>query len=297
MSSIKFTGIFPAIVTPFCEDNKTVNTDVARVIVNKQISDGASGFYVLGGTGEGFVMEREQREIMCQTVVDEVRGRVPVITHIASANLNDAIELAKHAEACGADAIAAIPPTLFHYGDNEIYNYYKKLANNVHIPLIIYYHPNAQKNMSANLISRIFEIDNVTGVKWSSYDLFELMKLQDITQGEINTLIGDEEILLPALAAGADAGVGATYNILLKEFVSLYQDFKANKLDQALATQIRINKVISLICDYEIIPGVKLAMRISGLDVGNATFPLKQYTKEEEARFEADMYAVGWPFH
>ena len=242
-------------------------------------------------------MDREQREIMCHTVIDEVKGRVPVITHIASANLSDAIDLAKYAEVHGADAIAAIPPTLFHYGNDEIYNYYKKLASSVHIPLIIYYHPNAQKNISADLISRIYEIDNVTGVKWSSYDLFELMKLRDMTQGDINILIGDEEILLPALAAGADAGVGATYNILLKQFVQLYQDFKSNRLDHALKTQIKVNRVIDLICKYEIIPSVKLAMRLSGIDVGDATFPFKQYTKEEEARFEADMHAAGWPFN
>ena len=297
MSSIKFKGIIPALVTPFCEDNKTVNVDAAKAVVERQLGEGAMGFYILGGTGEGFVMGREQREVMCDTVVEAVKGRVPVINHIAAANLNEAIELAKHAEKSGVDAIAAIPPTLFHYGDEEIYNYYKKLADSVHIPLIIYYFPNAQKIMTPKLISHIYEIDNVTGVKWSSLDLFEMMKLKDMTHGEMNIINGGDEILLPALAAGADAGVGSTYNVLLRDFVSIYNDFRNNKLDKALETQLKINRVINLLCEREIIPSVKLAMKLSGIDVGTATFPMKQFTKEEEELFERDIRALGWPFN
>ena len=121
-------------------------------------------------------------------------------------NFDEAIELSKHAEATGADAIAAIPPTFFHYSENDIYNYYKDLASAVNIPVIIYYHPSAQKDMSAKLIARIFEIDNVTGVKWSSTDMFEMMKLKDITHGDMNIICGPDELLLCGFAAGADAG-------------------------------------------------------------------------------------------
>lgn len=297
MSNIKFTGIISALVTPFCSDNKTINTDVTRTLLDKQIEDGASGFYILGGTGEGFVMAKEERKIMCETVVNHVAGRVPVINHIASANLNEAIELAKHAEKAGVDAIAAIPPTLFHYRDEDIYNYYKKLAESVHIPVMIYYFPAAQEIMTANLISHIFEIDNVTGVKWSSDDLFEMMKLKDMTNGDMNIISGGDEILLSAFAAGADAGIGSTFNVLLKDFVSIYNDFKNKELDRALATQLKINKVIDLLLNRELIPSVKLALKFTGFDVGTATYPFKQFTKAEEESFEKEIRALGWPFN
>ena len=296
MSNVKFEGILSAIVTPFCEDNKTVNTSAAKALIDRQLSEGARGFYVLGGTGEGFMMAREEREIMCQTVIDHVAGRVPVIAHVAAANLEEAIALAGHAERAGATAIAAIPPTLFSYSDDDIYNYYKAIAESVHLPVIVYYFPGAQAYMSAKLITRIFEIDNVTGVKWSSNDLYEMMKVKDMTHGEMNIISGGDEILLSAFAAGADAGIGSTFNVMMKDFVSIYDDFKAGNFERALETQLKVNRVLDLLVERELIPAVKLAIKFTGIDVGTAKYPFKQFTKEEEASLEAELRALGWPF-
>ena len=297
MKGVKYTGILSALPTPFCTDGKTVDTYSAERLIDKQIEDGVRGFYVLGGTGEGFVMGREEREVMCNTVVRHVGGRVPVINHIASSNLDEAIELARHAERAGVDAIAAIPPTLFGYRDEDIFNYYKRLAAAVHIPLIVYYFPGAQQFMSSELIARVFEIDNVTGVKWSSNDIFEMMRLKDLTQGEMNIISGGDEILLPAFVAGADAGIGSTFNVMIPEFVSLYNDFVNKNLDRALQTQLKINRVIDVLLKHELIPSVKYALKLMGYDVGNARAPMKRFTKEEAMAFENDMRRAGWPFN
>ena len=296
MDNLKYTGIISPIPTPFCEDNKSIDVSATEMLIDKQISDGARGFYILGGTGEGFVMQREEREIMCHTVVEHVRGRVPVINHIASSNLCEAIELAKHAERAGADAIAAIPPTLFGYRDEDIYNYYKALAASVHIPVIVYYFPGAQAIMSAELIAHIFEIDNVTGVKWSSSDLFEMMRLRDLTKGEMNIISGGDEILLSAFAAGADAGIGSTFNLLMPEFVSIYNDFTDKNLERALQTQLKVNRVIEVLIKHELIPSIKYGLELMGFGVGSATYPFKQFTEEEKRAFKEEIFATGWPF-
>ena len=88
----------PALVTPFCEDNKTINVDATKKILDLHLSQGANGFYILGGTGEGLVMGRQEREIMCETVVRHIGGRKPIINHIAAMNFREAVELAKQAE-------------------------------------------------------------------------------------------------------------------------------------------------------------------------------------------------------
>ena len=95
MKNIKFEGIMPAIITPFNEDNKTINVQAAKDIIDWQLGQGADGFYVLGATGEGVLMGREEREIMCETAVKHVAGRKPIICHIASINFLEAVELAK----------------------------------------------------------------------------------------------------------------------------------------------------------------------------------------------------------
>ena len=296
MPNFKITGALPALVTPLCADNKTINTEVARDLIDLHISQGASGFYVLGGTGEGLVLNREQREVMCEAAISHVDKRLPVIIHIAAMNLAEAIELAKHAERMGADAISAVPPCFFSYDDNDLCAYYKALASAVHIPLIIYYHPGAQKVMSPELITRIFEIDNVTGVKWSSGDLYGMIRLKDMTQGDLNIINGPDELFAMGLMAGSDAGIGTSYNVMLPEFVEIYNAFKRGDFERAHEVQKKVNRVIVPINKYEIIPMVKLCCELMGYPVGNATFPMKHYTQAEKDAITAELFALGFPF-
>jgi len=294
--NFKLEGILPALITPFCEDGVTINEDSVKKLVDLHIKQGAEGFYIIGGTGEGIVLSREQREIMCEYAVKHIGGRKTVINHVAAVNFNEAIELAKHAEKNGVDAIAAIPPVFFSYTEEDIYNYYKRLADAVSIPLIIYYHPSAQPKMSVELLARIFEIDNVTGVKWSSTNFFEMMKLKEKTHGEMNIINGPDELLVSGLAAGADAGIGSTYNIMLPQFIEVYKNFKSGNMEKAMEIQRKINNVITAILKNDLIPAVKYAVNLMGIDAGNAVFPMKQYNAEDKKALERDLADAGWPF-
>ena len=298
MKNVKFEGIIPAFVTPFNEDNKTINVESAKKLIDLHLEQGANGFYILGGTGEGLVMAREEREAMCEIAVKYVNGRKPVINHVGAKNMEETVALAKHAEKVGADAVASVPPSFFYYREDDLFNYYKKLAESVSIPVIIYYHPAAQKDMSAKLIAKIFEIDNVTGVKWSSNNFFELMKLKDMTHGEMNIINGPDELLVSGLAAGADAGIGSTYNVMLPEFVKIYEHFKKGELDKALEMQLKVNRVISAMIAQSVVPAVKHAVNLMGINVGTATYPLNQITDEKTVKeYEAALKEAGWPFN
>ncbi len=296
MKNIKFEGIMPAIITPFDEDNKTINVQAAKDVIDWQLGQGADGFYVLGATGEGVLMGREEREVMCEAAVKHTAGRKPIICHIASINFLEAVELAKHAEKVGADALAAVPPFYFGYSDEQIFNYYKKLAGSVNIPVIIYYHPAAQANMRPELIAKIFEIDNITGVKWSSGDYYSMLRLKDMTHGEMNIINGPDETLLLGLTSGADAGVGATYNCMLPEYIRLYKAFKAGDLDKAREHQFNVNRVIGVMLKYGVIPSAKAGVEMQGIKVGDAKFPMPAFDAETRANFERDMKAAGIPF-
>lgn len=290
----KFEGILPALVTPLENDNVTVKKDAVKKLVDMHLDRGANGFYIIGGTGESIVLNREQREAMCEYCVEAVAGRKPVINHIAAVNMPETIELAKHAERSGCDAIAAIPPVFFKYSEDDLFNYYKKIADSVSIPVMIYYHPAAQSSMTADLIARIFEIDNVTGVKWSSNNYYEMMKLKDKTHGEMNIINGPDELLVSGLAAGADAGIGSTYNVMLPEFVKIYNCYKNGNMPEALATQIKVNRVIDLLIKNMLIPSVKYAVGLMGIDVGNATFPMKQNELGADTALEQGLKDLGW---
>ncbi len=293
--NFKISGILPAIVTPLEADNRTVNEAVTRELTEYFLDRGANGFYILGGTGEGILLDINQRMRMCEIMVDQVKGRKPVIDHIAAINITDAIALAKHAEKAGADAIASIPPTNAYFEEEDLYQYYKALASNVTIPVIIYYTPSSVP-MSVKLLTRIFQIDNVVGVKWSTYNYFELMHLKDVTNGEMLVINGPDEMIINGLASGADAGVGATYNVMLPEYVALYNEFKAGNIDRAREIQYKINRAIRPLIKYELIPSIKCALNHRGFKVGQATFPMRQYDDKMEAALLEELTAAGWPF-
>ncbi len=297
MKGVKFTGIMPALLTPFCEDNKTINEEAAKQLIERHIADGANGFYILGGTGEGLLMAREERETMCEIAVKAVNKRVPVICHVASINMNEMCELAKHAERAGADAIAAVPPiSVFSYNGDDIYNYYKRLAASTNLPVIVYYQPSANGNINAKLTTRIFEIDNVTGVKWSAYNYYEMMKVKQITHGDMNVINGPDEMLINGLMSGADAGVGATYNCMMPWFVEIYNKFQAGDIEGARAVQYKANAVIDVLIEHNVIPALKAVVDMQGIKVGQATFPLHQYDAAEQEIIKAKMLPLGIKF-
>lgn len=297
MKGVKFTGIMPALLTPFQEDNKSIHVEAAKKLIENHLADGADGFYILGGTGEGLVMARPEREQMCELVIETVAKRKPVICHVASINMNETCELAKHAERAGADAVASVPPvSVFSYGPDDIYNYYKRLASSVNIPVIVYYQPAANPNINANLMTKIFEIDNVTGVKWSSYNFYELMKLRNNTHGEINVINGPDEMLISGLMAGADAGVGATYNSMLPWFVEIYKEFRAGNLEKAREVQAKANAVIDVMLEVGVLPSIKAIATLQGIPAGQCTFPMKQYDEKYLAMIKERMAPLGIKF-
>ena len=293
---MKFCGVMPALVSPLEADNKSINTKVAKELIEFHLGQGADGFYVLGGTGEGLLIEEKERMIMCEAAVDAVSRRKPVIIHVAAMNTEETIRLAKHAEKTGADAISAVPPFYFAYDVDDIYNYYKRLAESVNIPLIIYNHPSAGGGLNAKDIARMFEIDNITGVKWSVNDYYGMLALKDLTHGEMNIINGPDEMLISGLAAGADAGIGTTYNVMLPQYKEIYKLFKEGKHEEARAVQHKVNAIVNCIIANRVIPATKYMCKMMGFDVGEARFPQRQMAGEHGKKLEAELKVLGWPF-
>ena len=291
---MKIKGILPAIVTPFEKDNRTVNEQVFRELLEFDIQKGADGFYVLGATGEGILMDKSERIRGCEIAVDQVKKRKPVIVHIASMNFSEAKELAKKAEEAGADMISALPPLFYHYRDEDIFNYYKELSEATHLPFMIYNHHSANGGMTADTVKKLFELDNVTAVKWTVKDYFEIMKLKNETNGEINIINGPDENLLQGISAGADGGIGTTYNAMIPEYKKLYCEAISGQLNEARATQAKINRVIDVMGKFEAISAAKLMCELLGFQVGDAVYPLRRYTAEEKVLIEKELKKVGW---
>ena len=289
---MKFEGIMPALVTPLNED-QSVNVKVLKDLLEYQLAHGADGFYVGGATGEGINLKTEERMILAEESMATVNHRKPIIIQVAAYDFNDAIRLAKHAESIGADAISATPPLFFKYDENDIYNYYKALADAVHIPMMIYYNPAAGFNITANFAARMFEVDNITAIKWTSPNYYEMIRLKDLTHGEMNVINGPDEMLLMGLNAGADGGIGTTYNVQLENIKAIYENFKAGNIKAAQEAQILADRVIHAIIKHRTIPATKVVLEAMGFAVGNATFPMTRYTPEQKAEIVKGVIEAG----
>ncbi|MBQ3126461.1 MAG: dihydrodipicolinate synthase family protein [Clostridia bacterium] len=291
-NNIKFTGVMPALVTPLTE-REEVNVPVLHQLINAQIAQGADGFYIGGATGEGIALRQDVRECLATEAVKAIAGRKPAILHIASAVYGEAIALAKQAEAAGADCISAIPPLFYGYDEDEVFNYYKTLANAVSIPLLVYYNPAAGFNMRADFAARLFTIDNVTAIKWTSSDYYGMLRLKDLTHGEMNIINGPDEMLLMGLSAGADGGIGSTYNVILPLIKGVYDNFRAGNLDAAREFQTRADRIINVVLKYKVIPAVKVMLEGQGFPVGDSIYPMRRYTDAEKQSIYATLREAG----
>lgn len=291
---MKFTGIMPALVTPLYKD-ETINTPILERLIDDFIARGADGFYLAGATGEGLALRPAERMKLAECAAARCKGKAKTIIQVASTDFNTAVELAKHAEACGADAISSTAPLFFGYTADEVYSYYKKLAEAVHIPLMIYYNPGAGFAMNAKFVARCFEVDNITSVKWTSYSYDEMMRLKDMTNGEINVINGPDETLLLGLTAGADGGIGTTYNFNYNAIRNIYNLFKSGKMEEARREQENVCRVIGMFQKgYRVIPATRALVEHMGYEVGDSTFPFVKYTAEEKAEIVKEAKDLGW---
>ena len=288
-----FTGVMPALCTPLHED-ESVNTKVVEQLIEYFLGQGADGFYIAGATGEGLALRPDERRMLAETARNAVNGRKPCIVQVASTDFSEAIRLAKHAEQSEAAAISATPPLFFRYDENDVYNYYKALADAVHIPLMVYNSPLAGFPLTPDFIAKLFKIDNITSIKWTSSDYYGLMKLKQLTNGEINVMNGPDEMLLMGLSAGADGGIGATYNFMFPLFRGIYDNFKSGNMEMAKKYQDKVTQIITALRSFTTIPCAKALLEEVGFEMGNATFPMKRYNAEQKKELVKAMRAGGW---
>lgn len=288
---MKFQGVMPALITPLTKDGK-LNKSVLKQLIEDLLKKGADGFYIGGATGEGLVIDADVHKELTTESIRIVNHRVPCIIHVARTNTNEMLDLARHAEREGAEAISAIPPLFYKYDDDGIVAYYKALADSVKIPIVIYNNPNTGVTFTTPLLKRLFAIENITAIKWTNYDFFAVMNLKNAVP-EANVINGPDEMLLMGLAAGCDACIGTTYNFQLPLIKKIYNAFHEGKMEEARAYQMKACAVINAILGGNIIMATKLIMSKQGYDVYHPVHPMHAFTKEQEEKILKDVLAAG----
>jgi len=296
VSNILFRGIMPALITPFDGEGSLLK-DGLQSLMDFELSKGVRGFYINGSTGEGPILPAKRRMAMAEACVEANNGRGVIINHIASPDFEDALLLARHARTLPIQAISALAPNFyFGYTDDEIVDYYARLADAAELPLLVYATPSIQSPDIVSLMDRVTSLPHVIGLKFTRYSYYELSLIKQLHAGDINVINGPDEMLLSGLAMGADGGIGSTYNVMPDRFVALYDSFMAGDLNKAREIQYGINRVIRVLLKYgqgNVIKSVKEALQMMGFDIGYAAAPAAAFTPEYRETFRTELLKAG----
>ena len=219
-----FKGVIPAVLTVFDKD-ENIDELGMRQLVSYLIGKGVDGLYLTGSTGEGFTMSSEERKRVVEIVIDETKGRVPVVVHVGAIGTKLSIDLAKHAEEVGATGISSVPPFYWKFNENQIVKYYEDIANSCSLPMIVYNVPLVGL-LGMNAIKRLAQIENVKGIKYTALSHYEITQIKDEIGDDFLVYSGCDEMSMSGLLAGADGIIGSFYNIMPELFINIYNYIK-----------------------------------------------------------------------
>ena len=187
----KFHGSMPALITPF-KDGK-FDEPAFRALVDWQISSGSHGLVPVGTTGESPTLSHEEHRCVVDVCIDEARGRVPVIAGAGSNNTAEAIDLARHAEKAGADAVLVVTPYYNKPTQEGLYRHFKAINDAIGIPIIIYNIPSRSVvDMSVDTMKRLYELKNIVGVKDATGDVGRVSRQRHAMGPEFIQLSGED---------------------------------------------------------------------------------------------------------
>lgn len=275
-----FKGIFPALLTPFDENNQ-VNEKELRRLIRYNLDQGAKGFYVCGSTAEVFLLTDEERRLIYRTVADEAKGNCTLIAHVGAVSTDQAVRYARYAEELGYDAVSAVAPFYYKFSFEQIRSYYFAIADAVRLPVIIYNFPSfSGVNLTLPQIETFLKDDRFIGIKHTSSDYF---MLEQIKMHYPNKVVynGYDEMFLAGVTMGADGGIGSTYNFMTDKFIRIQAYVKQGELKKAQEIQASVNRVVSALCKVGVMEGEKEVLCQLGFDFGRARSPFSTLTEEQ----------------
>lgn len=290
MGRPKLGGIIVSAATPFREDG-SVGYEVLESHLNWLVEQRVHGVMVAGTAGEYANISDGERRQMAVRAVKAVAGRVPVIVQTTHMNRDCMLELTRHAEEAGADAVMLTPPLVVKPTQEEMENYFREAAAAISIDLVIYNNPGRiAARASAETIVRLSEVPNITALKDSGRLMEETTEIVNRVGDRLTVLSGEGDLFLATLAIGAAGGILTIANIAPRIHVELYEAFQQGNLELARELNgqlLAFGKVLGREGKYH--SAIKAAMRQIGIPVGLPRPPLTDVSPETQARIREQL--------
>ena len=286
MKNCEIKGIIPPILTPMNDDaNQTVNHAELRNQVERLLAGGVHGLFPFGTNGEGYILSLKEKEEVLETVIDQVKGRVPVYAGTGCISTADTIYMSKRAEEMGADVLSIITPSFALASQKELYDHYVAVAKSVNIPIVLYNIPmrTGNKLLPETVAKLAKDVDVIMGAKDSSGDRDNLKAYIDLTRDldkDFSVLAGNAGNILFCLQNGGQGGIAGRANIWPATVASIYDSFVAGDVAKAEAAQEAISKIQRVFKFGNPNTIIKKAVALMGHPVGDCRRPFNYLCDE-----------------
>ncbi|MGR7055824.1 N-acetylneuraminate lyase [Klebsiella aerogenes] len=283
-------GVMPALLTPF-DAQQNIDRASLRRLVRFNIEQGVDGVYVGGSTGEAFVQSLSEREEVLEIVAEEAKGKITLIAHVGCVSTAESQQLAVAAKRYGFDAISAVTPFYYPFSFEEHCDHYRAIIDSADgIPMVVYNIPALSGvKLTLEQINQLVTLPGVGALKQTSGDLYQMEQIRR-AHPELVLYNGYDEIFASGLLAGADGGIGSTYNIMAWRYLGIVQALKEGDTAKAQQLQHECNKVIDLLVKVGVFRGLKTVLHY--MDVLSVPLCRKPFAPVED-KFQAELKALA----
>ena len=282
--SIQWKGVMPAVTTKFT-DNDALDLKTFELNIKAQLDAGVHGI-VLGGTlGEASTLLDEEKRLLTTTTVDIVKERVPVLLNIAEQSTKGAILAAQKAEEDGAKGLMMLPPMRYKSGDRETVEYFKAVANNTSLPIMVYNNPVDYKvEVTLDMFEELLTCKNIEAVKESTRDISNVTRIKNRFGDRLKIMTGVDTIALESLIMGADGWIAGLVCAFPAETVAIYELQKAGRIKEAIEMYRWFLPLLELDINPKLVQNIKLAEFYTKLGTENVRAPRLPLHGEERKK-------------
>ena len=292
MAKKAFRGSFTALVTPFRDG--ALDEKAFRELINWQIAEGSHGLVPVGTTGESPTLSHAEHKRAVEICIAETGGRVPVIAGAGSNNTVEAVDLARHAEKAGADAVLVVTPYYNKPTQEGLYQHFKAVNDAVGVPIFIYnIPPRSVVDMSVETMKRLFELKNIAGVKDATGNLARVSLQRQHLGSDFIQLSGEDMTALAFNAAGGQGCISVVANIAPRLCAQLQDATLKGDYAAALAIQDRLTPLHAATFLEPGLAGAKCGLALLGRLKEEVRLPLLPVTEPVRRQIEQAMVYAG----
>lgn len=279
--------LYVASITPF-KENGEINESAARQLWERNISEGADGFFIGGSSGECFLLTREER-VRSFELASEYVNRADIFAHVGSISTEEAVFYAKKAKDMGIRNIAATPPLYFGFSEREIAGYYYDIAETIGQPVLYYNIPSSthrELEVSHPDIQALLKSGAIGSVKHTNLNLLQMERMRNINP-DIKCFGGFESCMVAFLAFGCDGFIGSSFNFMLPQFKRVMEHYLEGREEEARILQTKCNNILDVLLKNGLCANLKYIVSSQGIPAGEVRKPMLPLTQEKKTEMDS----------